>query len=270
MKQGFIYAIEIAEWVKIGWSAAYNRVAVTNLTQMLHHYNILNLSDISESPIRALRNRCSDPTPIEQRRGAVRRLGFAPIPGRRSNSIPKRTSATQSRPMEKAAAGGMSARQVGFPAGGHRTAAAFSSVVGCRHQFSNPGASRGERAAWEATASTIAVGGGKRHAAVGLQAGSGQSPLSRPYMAETYRGNKPRQGALAGVAPGRARNFSRLSMRGARAGHTPMRAGRGNNDPLMKGRGSVGIGECVSMPMSVALSRWEVNENTPKCHGRPI
>ncbi len=80
------------------------------------------------NPIRALRNRCSGSSPTEQRRGAVRRLGFAPIPGRRFNSNPERTSATQSRPMEKAAAGGMSARQVGFPAGGHRTAAALPSL----------------------------------------------------------------------------------------------------------------------------------------------
>lgn len=63
----------------------YNRVTVTNLMQLLHHCNILDLSDISFSPIRALRNRCSSPLPIEQCRGAVRRLGFAPIPGRRSN-----------------------------------------------------------------------------------------------------------------------------------------------------------------------------------------
>ena len=40
---------------------------------------------------------------------------------------PQRKPATQSRPMEKAAAGGMDVRQVGSPAGGRRTAAAFFS-----------------------------------------------------------------------------------------------------------------------------------------------
>lgn len=46
----------------------------------------------------------------------------------RNLSIPKRTPATQSRPMENVAAGGMSARPVGSPAGGRRTAAMFSSL----------------------------------------------------------------------------------------------------------------------------------------------
>ena len=38
----------------------------------------------------------------------------------------------------------------------------------------------------------------------------------------------------------RALTNSRLSMRGARAGHTPMRAGRGDNAPLMEGRNRAG------------------------------
>ncbi len=142
--------------------------------------------------------------------GAVRRLGFAPIPGRRSNS--------------------------------------------------NLGASRGERADWDDPAPNI-----RSQTLPGcIQA---KHAAAKSPDAVFWAGG---HAAHAGNQPGRAGNFSRLSMRGARAGHTPMRAGRGDNAPLMKGRGSVGIGECVSMPMSVALSRWEVNENTPKCHGRPI
>lgn len=41
---------------------------------------------------------------------------------------PQRKPATQSRPMENVAAGGLIVRQVGSPAGGRRTAAVFSSL----------------------------------------------------------------------------------------------------------------------------------------------
>lgn len=51
----------------------------------------------------------------------------------RNLSIPQRKPATQSRPMENVAAGGLIVRQVGSPAGGRRTAAMFSSfgVAAC-------------------------------------------------------------------------------------------------------------------------------------------
>lgn len=130
---------------------------------------------------------------------------------------PQRKPATQSRPMENAAAGGLIVRLVGSPAGGRRAAAVFSSfgAAACisirslrnRHVVSgavrrlgftpipgrrfnsNPGAFRGERAAWLAA-----------HAVIIPAAGA----CATVKMASCdWTGSRG-----AGVASGRARNSS--------------------------------------------------------------
>lgn len=130
---------------------------------------------------------------------------------------PQRTPATQSRPMEKAAAGGMSARQVGSPAGGRRTAAVFPSVgaaatnsilsrnrqivngevrrlgfapIPSRRFNSNPGALRGERRV-------------KRPYALAIRALCSAQPDARDAILSALQDG-------AGVAPGRARNSIHL------------------------------------------------------------
>ncbi len=199
----------------------------------------------SATPIRALRNRCSGSSPIEQRRGAVRRLGFAPIPGRRFN-FPLTDLARDSSP-------------------GHRVGTPWltTTVLARAPKDRRLGCVPTLPAATSSAASEFNPGasGCERWARIAHDLDTANSDARR----------RERSSELARAEPSsRARNSSRLSMRGARAGHTPMRAGRGDNAPLMKGRSSVGIGECFSIVASVAPVRWEANENTPKSHGRPI
>ncbi len=119
--------------------------------------------------IRALRNRCSIPTPIEQRRGAVRRLGFAPIPGRRFNS-PLTDLAWDSSPGHRVGTPWLTTTVLAC-APKDRTLGCVPTLPAATSSAAsefNPGSGRGERAARAPLSTSIdeptaSAGGGVKH-----------------------------------------------------------------------------------------------------------
>lgn len=151
--------------------------------------------------------------------GEVRRLGFAPIPGRRSNSNPWGTRG------ERAA--WLAAQAVVIPPAG-----ACSTVKMASCDWT------GNRGAGVAPGRARIISTTRRDTCRGCGGRKEWCDCRERTACERARGSTdPRRPS---VESGRARNSFRLSMRGARAGRTPMRAGRGGNAPLMEGRNRAG------------------------------
>lgn len=198
-------------------------------------------------------------------------------------SDPQRKPATQSRPMEKAAAGGMSARQVGSPAGGRRTAAVLASLGAAAtksacHRFptpmlpaplcraggkidgrpiTDPGASGCERAAWKIIIDTQKLG-------ISRDRKPGQKRVEAlPGSCASLCDGTAIQ-SRAGVMTGHARNS--LAPPSRRLGAGSVRQTRTGPAPLPRGNGEAICMEAVgdeTFGISMRTSTKVMEENIP-------